>query len=74
MVKHYYLFFGMNYYPSGGLDDLMGKFDSVEAAKAAFSFAYDWGYIVTIDENGDFVDVAHVGYSLEDHRTRWIDD
>jgi hypothetical protein len=34
-VKPYLLFAGDNYYPSGGLDDLRGDFDTLEEAKLA---------------------------------------
>jgi hypothetical protein len=44
----YALFAGENYYPAGGMDDLVGVFESVEAARFAFAQAddCDWGHIV----------------------------
>lgn len=49
-MKKYLLFAGPNYYPSGGLDDLVKSFDSIEEAKA-FAEAdheetYEWAQIV----------------------------
>jgi len=44
----YALFAGASYYPAGGMDDLAGIFDSIEAARFAFAQAddCDWGHIV----------------------------
>lgn len=44
----YALFAGSDYYPAGGMDDLVGVFESVEAARFAFAQADDceWGHIV----------------------------
>lgn len=35
-MKHYLLFAGSNYYPSGGMQDYKGDFDSVEEAITHF--------------------------------------
>jgi hypothetical protein len=32
-MKRYWLFFWDTYYPSGGMNDFLGSFDSVEEAK-----------------------------------------
>jgi len=53
--KKYFLFAGWDYYPSGGLEDLMGSFDSPEEAKGEARAKYDWAEIATIDENGELV-------------------
>jgi hypothetical protein len=48
-VKRYLLFYGDNYYPSGGWDDFKGDFDSVDEAKVAFEKQReDWGHVVDV--------------------------
>lgn len=47
------LFAGYRYYPSGGWNDLVGVYDSLEEAEAAFGrgvedFVYDWGHVVDL--------------------------
>lgn len=53
----YALFAGEDYYPAGGMDDFVGVFESVEAARARFSqgneperynetIPFDWAHIV----------------------------
>jgi hypothetical protein len=50
----YALFAGADYYPAGGMDDLIGVFESLIAAKSGFAQGYDeapgcdfdWGQIV----------------------------
>ena len=45
-MKNFALFAGDNYYPSGGMLDLVGRFDSVEeavaGAKAPEDDEYEW--------------------------------
>ena len=42
------LFAGADYYPAGGMDDLVGTFATVEEAQARFlgGYDYDWAHIV----------------------------
>jgi len=61
-MKRYLLFCGINYYPSGGIDDLRGDYDSVEEAETVFRrkitekygegspYDYYWGHIYDIKE------------------------
>lgn len=58
-MKRYLLFAGDHYYPSGGIEDYMGDYDTVEEAEIAGSnkypktlyhplgkFQYDWWQVV----------------------------
>lgn len=46
-TKRYMLFAGSEYYPSGGMDDLKGTFDTVEEATAeGYAKRYDWFHVV----------------------------
>lgn len=53
----YALFAGTDYYPAGGMDDLIGVFESLVSAKSGFAQGYDeadgcdfdWGQIVDMD-------------------------
>ena len=50
----YALFAGDDYYPAGGMDDLIGVFDMPTEAQARFAAAgaapdFDWGHIVDTD-------------------------
>lgn len=46
----YLLFAGQNYYPQGGIDDLVGEFESIEEAQRVCGVApYDWGHIVMLN-------------------------
>ena len=54
-MKNFALFAGEDYYPSGGMDDLVGRFDSVEEALVvAFTYedensrGYDWHQVVDL--------------------------
>ncbi len=40
-MKRYLAFYGMNYYPCGGMDDFIGDFDSLEACKNAIISRYN---------------------------------
>lgn len=42
----YLLFAGVAYYPSGGWDDFVGAFDSIDEAKKATPPVYVWAHIV----------------------------
>lgn len=44
-MKRYLLFAGYGYYPSGGWDDWIGDFDTVEEAQAAERRG-DWYHII----------------------------
>jgi hypothetical protein len=71
----YFLFAGKNYYPDGGMQDLVGMFRSVEQARAFFDnpgkdedgyeIRFDWYQIATVDADGRLVLVE--GYD----RCRW---
>ena len=55
LTAQYLLFAGDDYYPQGGALDLVGAFDSMEAAIAAHDpakFSYDggWANILCLDE------------------------
>lgn len=50
------LFAGYDYYPAGGMDDLVGVFDMPSEAQARFlvpeqdyDYTFDWGHIVDTD-------------------------
>lgn len=45
-MKRYLLFKIERYYPSGGMDDLVEDFDSIEVAKAVFNKSTDKGKYV----------------------------
>ena len=48
-MKRYMLFCGDNYYPDGGIDDLVHIFDTIEEAKYVISCIYvDWAHIFDI--------------------------
>ena len=55
-MKNFALFAGDEYYPSGGMDDLVGRFDSVEEAvdfactheDPATGYGYDWYQVVDL--------------------------
>ena len=47
----YLVFAGEIYYPCGGMDDLVGSFDSIEAAREAGK-RNDWYQIVRIVRDG----------------------
>ena len=55
MYKRFLVFSGMQYYPSGGMDDFSGSFDSIEEARESLKkdlatpFA-DWGHIYDQEE------------------------
>lgn len=61
----YFLFAGESYYPGGGMEDLVGTFPTLEAAREAFARRldrdgeeahFDWYQIATIVE-GRLVEV-----------------
>lgn len=41
-MKKYLLFIGSTYYPSGGVEDFKGDFDSIEEAEKAAKNDKDW--------------------------------
>ena len=52
-MKHYLLFAGSNYYPSGGMNDFQGDFVSVDACKNCLlgeklSQSFDWWHVVDV--------------------------
>lgn len=55
-MKNFALFAGANYYPAGGMDDLVGRFDTLQEALAAAqdenpedcTGGYDWFQIVDL--------------------------
>jgi hypothetical protein len=53
-MKRYLTFFGEHYYPSGGMDDLLNDFDTIEECKNAIDNRIKEGY------NPDW-------YSIEEH-------
>jgi hypothetical protein len=63
----YFLFAGDNYYPVGGMEDLVGTFSTIDEARveaeagetiyAEYVRKYDWWHIATI-RNGQLVVVA----------------
>ena len=63
----YALFAGADYYPAGGMDDLVGVFESVEAARFAFAQADDctWGHIV---DTATFTKILMWGMVVEGKR------
>lgn len=49
-MKRYWLFAGHNYYPSGGMEDFVGDFDSLKDAKHSVlpeikRSAYHWAHV-----------------------------
>lgn len=59
-MKRFLLFCGMQYYPSGGWNDLRDKgYDTLEEAlKAAANRNADWWHIVDLNE-GRIVEFGH---------------
>jgi hypothetical protein len=62
----YYLFVGDNYYPSSGLGDYHGKYDTQEEASVAgkalveaSKYSNDWYTIITVTENGDLTEIEN---------------
>ena len=53
-MKNFALFAGADFYPAGGMEDLIGRFDSLEEALVAAqdedpeSGGYDWYQIVDL--------------------------
>ena len=45
MTKRYWLFAGETYYPSGGMEDLRGKYDTMVEAVKAIKRA-DWFHVL----------------------------
>ena len=56
----YHLFAGHDYYPSGGMGDWVGAYDSERDALTALATRnYDWWHIVTFDpETGGPTDIS----------------
>lgn len=61
----FYLFAGDHYYPSSGLGDYQGKYDTEEEAEAAGKaltrkkeYSSDWYCIITVDDDGDLREVS----------------
>ena len=48
----YFLFAGENFYPCGGMDDLVGSYGSIEEAREALDSdpfrSYEWYQIATV--------------------------
>lgn len=44
-MKRYWLFAGETYYPSGGMGDFRGCFDSSEEAQAHQMWSADWAHV-----------------------------
>ena len=56
MKKLHFLFTFDGYYPSGGLNDLQGSFESLELALEAHKkISCDYYQVATIGENGELV-------------------
>ncbi len=52
-MKRVFLFAGETYYPSGGMSDYRGAFDSIEEAKAALDREdWEWGQIAELTDEG----------------------
>lgn len=53
-MKRYLVFGGTNYAPSGGWDDFLGDFDTLEEAKKASAppWGCEWKQIVDTDTQG----------------------
>lgn len=57
-MKNYMVFFGLNYYPMGGMDDFIGDADTIEKARDILLRAYksspkieqQWGAIYSLNE------------------------
>lgn len=57
-MKRYWMFAGDFYYPSGGMLDFKGSYDSLDEAKSEMKFAVDW-YHVFDTENKQVVESSH---------------
>jgi hypothetical protein len=44
----FFLFAGDDYYPSGGMYDFRGAFETLDAAKAALPECRDWAHVATL--------------------------
>jgi len=50
-MRKYLLFYGHDYYPSGGINDFEGSFDSIKEAKSNKIDSDDyWSHIVLLDD------------------------
>jgi hypothetical protein len=60
IMKNYLAFYGMVYYPSGGMDDLLGDFDTLDEAIEAItkknnesdggSWSYCWANVYSLQD------------------------
>jgi len=64
-MKNYLAFFGSDYYPSGGMNDLLGDFDTLDDAieaiqkeKSNSKYGDVWAHVFSIKDNKEV-------YSLE---------
>lgn len=54
MVKKFHLFAGRAYYPSPGLDDYIGAFDTLADAQALINEdKFDWATVAALRSNGE---------------------
>ena len=70
-MKRYLLFTGNQYYPSGGMEDFKGSFDTVDGAKTAIPDVgvcegYEWGHIYDTEK----MEILLEYYSIEN--LQWI--
>lgn len=66
----YLLFAGDTYYPSGGWDDFVGAFDSIDAAKAGVDPKCGWAQVVDMNTLNE---VAALGYWGHRGSKEWRD-
>ena len=48
-MTKYALFAGDHYYPSGGMNDCIGRYETIELAREANNGAWDWFQIVDLE-------------------------
>ena len=83
-MKRYLLFAGSHYYPSGGFNDFIGSFDTIEECQLeknvtethgdkSFSL-YDWAHVVDGENEFKQISWMSAGYFCRNKRTAmWSD-
>lgn len=59
-MKRYLVFAGMFYYPSGGGNDYVAGFDTIEDAKNAYAVDSDWCHIFDTETERIVAELSHV--------------
>ena len=73
MKNPYLLFRGSDYYPSGGIDDLVGSYETLTGAiEASNPVEYlQWAHIVFAEEDGSFIKLAEIEGAEGGKSAKW---